>query len=422
MALTPIKDWPSQADVIHLKPLLQSPSMSLKNKNIVLGITGGIAAYKAAELTRLLIKEGAKVRVVMTEAAQAFITPLTLQALSGEAVRSELFDPAHEAAMGHIELARWADLILVAPATANLLAKLAHGRADDLLTTLCLATEAPIAVAPAMNQQMWQSDATKDNMKQLRARDVVILGPDTGDQACGETGPGRMLEPAAILAHIKNEFAPGVFEGKKILITAGPTREPIDPVRYLSNRSSGKMGFAIATAAMHAGASVTLIAGPVTLDISKAVNRINVETAKNMHTKVIENIGSCDIFIATAAVSDYRPETIETQKIKKDTNRLNLSLIRNPDILSDVAGRSIKPFCVGFAAETHDLERYARQKLTHKNLDMIVANPVDNGRGFDQDDNTLHVFWKNGNEIFGTAPKTELAQRLITLIAEHLLN
>ena len=396
--------------------------MSLKNKNIVLGITGGIAAYKAAELTRLLIKEGAKVRVVMTEAAQAFITPLTLQALSGEAVRSDLFDPAHEAAMGHIELARWADLILVAPATANLLAKLAHGRADDLLSTLCLATEAPIAVAPAMNQQMWQADATKDNMKQLRACDIVILGPDTGDQACGETGPGRMLEPVAILARIKNEFSPKQLENIRILITAGPTREPIDPVRYLSNRSSGKMGFAMATAALQAGAEVTLIAGPVSLEINKAVNRINVETAATMHTKVIENIDSCDIFIATAAVSDYRPEFMEAQKIKKDADQLTLSLIKNPDILADVAGRSCKPFCVGFAAETQNLEHYARQKLIRKNLDMMVANPVDNGRGFDQEDNTLHVFWKDGDKAFATAPKTELARQLIHLIAEHTLN
>jgi phosphopantothenoylcysteine decarboxylase/phosphopantothenate--cysteine ligase len=396
--------------------------MSLKNKNIVLGVTGGIAAYKAAELTRLLIKEGSKVRVVMTEAAQAFITPLTLQALSGEAVRSELFDPAHEAAMGHIELARWADLVLVAPATANLLSKLAHGRADDLLSTLCLATEAPIAVAPAMNQQMWQSDATKDNMKRLQARNVVILGPDSGDQACGETGPGRMLEPAAIVARIKNEFAPKQLENKRILITAGPTREPIDPVRYLSNRSSGKMGFAMATAALQAGAEVTLIAGPVSLEINKAVNRINVETAATMHTKVIENIDSCDIFIATAAVSDYRPEFMEAQKIKKDADQLTLSLTKNPDILADVAGRSSKPFCVGFAAETQNLEHYARQKLISKNLDMIIANPVDNGRGFDQEDNTLHVFWKDGDKAFATAPKTELARQLIHLIAEHTLN
>jgi len=396
--------------------------MSLKNKNIVLGVTGGIAAYKAAELTRLLIKEGSKVRVVMTEAAQAFITPLTLQALSGEAVRSELFDPAHEAAMGHIELARWADLVLVAPATANLLAKLAHGRADDLLSTLRLATEAPIAVAPAMNQQMWQSDATKDNMKRLQARNVVILGPDSGDQACGETGPGRMLEPAAIVARIKNEFAPKRLENKRILITAGPTREPIDPVRYLSNRSSGKMGFAMAIAALQAGAEVTLIAGPVSLEINKAVNRINVETAATMHTKVIENIDSCDIFIATAAVSDYRPEFMEAQKIKKDADQLTLSLTKNPDILADVAGRSSKPFCVGFAAETQNLEHYARQKLISKNLDMIVANPVDNGRGFDQEDNTLHVFWKDGDKAFATAPKTELARQLIHLIAEHTLN
>lgn len=419
MALTAIRDYTSQADVIHLMPLLQSLSMLLKNKNIILGITGGIAAYKAAELTRLLISAGARVRVVMTEAAQAFITPLTLQALSGEPVRRELFDAAHEAAMGHIELARWADLILVAPATANLLAKLAHGYADDLLSTLCLATESPIAVAPAMNQQMWLADATKANMKQLRARDVAILGPADGKQACGETGPGRMLEPAAILARIEHKFTPGALAGKQILITAGPTREPIDPIRYLSNRSSGRMGFAIATAALRAGASVTLIAGPVSLRINSAVNRINVETAEEMHTKVIENIQLCDIFIATAAVSDYRPETRKPQKIKKDADRVTLSLIRNPDILADVAGRSTKPFCVGFAAETHELERYARQKLIDKNLDMIVANPVDNGRGFDQDNNTLHVFWKTGDKIFNTAPKTELAPQLMALIAQH---
>ena len=349
MTPTAIRDCTSQADVIHLSPLLQSTSMSLKNKNIVVGITGGIAAYKAAELTRLLIKEGAGVRVVMTKAAQTFITPLTFQALSGEPVRSELFDPAHEAAMGHIELARWADLILIAPATANLIAKLAHGRADDLLSTLCLATAAPITVAPAMNQQMWQSDATRDNIKHLQARDVTILGPVNGDQACGETGPGRMQEPERILTRIKHIFTPRRLEGKRILITAGPTREPIDPVRYLSNRSSGKMGFAIATAAVQAGATVTLIAGPVSLEINKAVKRINVETAVNMHTKVLEHIDLCDIFIATAAVSDYRPETMETQKIKKGADRLTLLLRRNPDILGDVADRSIRPFCVGFA-------------------------------------------------------------------------
>lgn len=393
--------------------------MSLKNKNIILGITGSIAACKAAELTRLLIKEGAKVRVVMTEAAQAFITPLTFQALSGEPVRSELFDPAHEAAMGHIELARWADLILVAPATANLLAKLAQGRADDLLSTLCLATEATIAVAPAMNQQMWQSDATRDNLKRLLSHDILVLGPASGDQACGETGPGRMLEPGEILAQIKHEFAPGLLAGKRVLITAGPTREPIDPVRYLSNRSSGKMGFAIAMAARQAGARVTLIAGPVSLCIGKTVKRINVETAENMHTNVMGNIDSCDIFIAAAAVSDYRPETMEDQKIKKDADRLTLMMVRNPDILGDVAKLPARPFCVGFAAETHDLERYARQKLVRKNLDMIVANPVDNGRGFDRDENTLHVFWKDGDQEFATAPKTELARQLVALIAER---
>jgi phosphopantothenoylcysteine decarboxylase/phosphopantothenate--cysteine ligase len=393
--------------------------MLLKDRKIILGITGGIAAYKAAELTRLLVKEGAKVRVVMTKAAQAFITPLTLQALSGEPVRSELFDPAHEAAMGHIELARWADLILIAPATANCLAKLAHGRADDLLSTLCLATQTRIAVAPAMNQQMWKSVAVEDNVRQLQHLNTLFLGPDSGSQACGDIGPGRMLEPAAILAHVKNEFAPRLLKDKKILITAGPTREPIDPVRYLSNQSSGKMGFAIAAASAHAGAKVTIIAGPVSLKINKAVKRINVDTAENMHARVLENIDACDIFIATAAVSDYRPKTMETQKIKKDAEQMAITLVRNPDILSDVAKRNPKPFCVGFAAETQNLEHYARQKLVNKQLDMIVANPVDNGRGFDQDDNTLHVFWKSGEKIFPTAAKTELAKQLISLIAER---
>ncbi|HFD88328.1 MAG TPA: bifunctional phosphopantothenoylcysteine decarboxylase/phosphopantothenate--cysteine ligase CoaBC [Gammaproteobacteria bacterium] len=391
--------------------------MSLRNRNIILGITGGIAAYKSAELTRLLVKAGARVQVVMTRSAEAFITPLTLQALSGREVRTALFDPAHEAAMGHIELARWADVILIAPASANTLARLAHGMADDLLTTLCLASPGQLLVAPAMNQQMWANPATRSNLQTLQQRNIKVLGPESGDQACGDIGPGRMREPRDLLQDLQSLFNTGILAGKRVLITAGPTREPIDPVRYLSNRSSGKMGMALVEAALDAGAEVTLIAGPISLASPEAVKRINVETAEEMHNQTLQQAGSQDIFIATAAVSDYRPTAMEKRKIKKSTPALELKLVRNPDILADVARTFPDIFCVGFAAETHDLPAYARQKLERKGLDMIAANPVHDGLGFDRDDNSLQVFWPGGEQSLPVDSKSRLAVKLIELIA-----
>ena len=395
--------------------------MSLKNKQILLGISGGIAAYKAAELTRLLTGKGAIVQVVMTTAAQEFITPLTLQALSGQAVRSTLFDPAHEAAMGHIELARWADLILIAPASANTLAKLAQGTADDLLSTLCLAAGCPISVAPAMNQHMWQAPATQTNIKTLQQRHIQILGPAEGSQACGDTGPGRMLEPIEICQEAEHRFTPGPLKNIPVVITAGPTREAIDPVRYLSNRSSGKMGFALAAAAHRAGANVTLISGPVSLPSPQGVKRINVESAVEMHTQTLNAVNDQGILIAAAAVSDYRPTSVAPQKIKKHTETLPLTLVRNPDILQSVSLGTPRPFCVGFAAETHELERFAKNKLKQKQLDMIAANPVNHGLGFDRDDNQLQVYWPGGEKHFPTTDKQTLATQLITLIAERFL-
>lgn len=393
--------------------------MPLKNKHILLGISGGIAAYKAAELTRLLVKSGAAVQVVMTLAAQEFITPLTLQALSGRAVRCTLFDPTHEAAMGHIELARWAELILIAPASANTLAKLARGEADDLLSTLCLAANCPLVVAPAMNQQMWRAAATESNLAVLRQRKVQILGPANGVQACGDTGPGRMLEPAEILAEVERHLTPGRLSGIPVVITAGPTREAIDPVRYLSNRSSGKMGFALAQAAQEAGADVTLISGPVPLTSPQGVKHVKVESAIEMHTQTLNFVDSLGIFIAAAAVSDYRPVSVAPQKIKKQAETLQLTLVRNPDILQTVSRGTPRPFCVGFAAETHELERFAKNKLKHKQLDMIAANPVNNGLGFDRDDNQLQVYWPGGEKFFPITDKQTLATRLITLITER---
>ncbi len=393
--------------------------MSLENKQILLGITGGIAAYKAAELTRLLKKAGASVRVVMTRGAQAFVAPLTFQALSGEPVRTELLDPQHEAAMGHIELARWADLILVAPATASFIERLANGRADDLLSTLCLAAASPIMLAPAMNQQMWQQAATQENIRQLQQRGVLLAGPAEGEQACGDVGPGRMLEPEALLQQVEQHFHTGTLAGRRIVITAGPTREPIDPVRFLSNRSSGKMGFAVAQAAVEAGAIVTLISGPVTLATPRGVKRIDVETAREMHHAVFDHIPKADIFIATAAVSDYRAATPAEQKIKKSGESLALALQPNPDILAEVAALQAPPFTVGFAAETSDLEKHAREKLARKRLDMIAANPVDHGRGFDRDENQLTVFWSDGQQQFPLTSKFRLARQLIALIAER---
>ncbi len=399
--------------------LTVTANMALHNHRILLGVTGGVAAYKAAELTRRFVKEGATVRVVMTEAATAFVTPMTFQALSGNPVRTALFDPAHEAAMGHIELARWPELIVIAPASADFLARLAHGLADDLLATLCLASAAPVIAAPAMNQQMWRHPATQGNLAQLRERGVELVGPAEGDQACGDIGPGRMSEPDEILAVVQRHFTTGALVGKRVLITAGPTREPIDPVRYLSNRSSGKMGFAIARAAIAAGAQVTVVCGPVTLELPDGVTRLDVETAAEMHTCVLDHLASQDIFIATAAVADYRPAEVHTTKIKKNSASMQLSLVRNPDILATVAARRPRPFCVGFAAETHDLEHFAREKLRHKNLDMVVANPVNDGLGFGRDDNTLHVFWPGGERLLPRATKDKLARDLIALIAER---
>jgi phosphopantothenoylcysteine decarboxylase/phosphopantothenate--cysteine ligase len=393
---------------------------TLSNKRILLGITGGIAAYKAAELVRGLRQAGAEVRVVMTRAATAFITPMTLQALSGHPVRSELFDPQHEAAMGHIELARWADIILVAPASADFIARLATGMADDLLATLCLATTAPIAVAPAMNQQMWAAPATVENAGRLRQRGIRIFGPAEGEQACGEHGPGRMLEPSELLEQLAAGFATSELEGVRVTVTAGPTREAIDPVRFLSNRSSGRMGFAIATAAAEAGARVRLVAGPVGLVTPPGVERINVETAAQMLDAVLADPG--EIFIACAAVADYRPVTAAQNKIKKDSEHLELSLQRNPDILATVSALSEAPFTVGFAAETDNLEGHARAKLESKDLDMIAANWVGEralGGGFDSDTNALALYWPGGEKELPNSSKQVLARRLIAVVAER---
>ncbi|MFN2338023.1 MAG: bifunctional phosphopantothenoylcysteine decarboxylase/phosphopantothenate--cysteine ligase CoaBC [Gammaproteobacteria bacterium] len=391
----------------------------LTSKRILLGITGGVAAYKAAELVRRLRERGAEVRVVMTEAAQAFITPLTLQALSGQRVHTDLLDADAEAAMGHIELARWADAVLVAPATADFLARLAQGRADDLLATLCLATRVPLAVAPAMNQAMWTNPATRDNLALLARRGVQVWGPAEGAQACGETGPGRLLEPELLLERLDGLFAGGALAGKRVLITAGPTREAIDPVRFLSNRSSGKMGYALAAAAVEAGAEVILVSGPVALDCPPGVTLLRAEDALTMYALVQERAPLADIFIATAAVADYRPRQVVTAKIKKDAaTTLTLELERNPDILAAVAALPGAPFCVGFAAETDDLAAHARKKRLAKGLDLVAANWVGApGQGFDSDDNALELFWEGGQESLPEAPKTRLARELIGIIA-----
>ncbi len=392
---------------------------ALANRNVLLGITGGIAAYKAAELTRLLVTGGARVRVAMTPAAQTFVTPLTLQALSGNPVHTELLDSAAEAAMGHIELARWADVVLVAPATADFIARLAHGHANDLLSTLCLATRAPLALAPAMNTQMWLHPATQANCEQLAARGVTLLGPGAGDLACGETGPGRMLDPAELHAALPDLLGGGALSGLRVVVTAGPTREPVDPVRYLGNRSSGKMGFAVAQAASRAGASVTLVAGPVGLPTPSGVRRVDVETAAQMHAATIDAVDDCDIFIAAAAVADYRPAQVAGEKIKKQAAKLNVELERTSDILAEVAALEGGPFTVGFAAETDDVAGYAREKLASKKLDMIAANRVGEGLAFGTDDNELELLWPDGGVRLPMAPKSELAQQLIAQIAER---
>lgn len=393
----------------------------MSQKRILLGVTGGIAAYKSAELVRLLKKAGHQVRVVMTTGAEGFIKPLTFQALSGEAVRNSLLDPEAEAGMGHIELAKWADLVLVAPASANFIARLANGMADDLLTTVCCATTAPIVLAPAMNQAMWSNARTQRNLALLEGdAQISLWGPDAGDQACGDTGPGRMLEAQAIADRVDQDGS-GMLAGQRVVITAGPTREPIDPVRYISNHSSGKMGYALAAAAREAGAEVVLISGPVSLAAPAGVEVRDVMTAQELLAAAEEAVDEgCDIFIATAAVADYRPETQSDQKLKKANEAMTLAMVRNPDTLAAIAGRERPPFTVGFAAETNDVERYATDKLARKKLDMIVANDVSQpGIGFNSDRNTIKVFWAGGQQAFDNDTKTGLAGGLIRLIAER---
>lgn len=396
----------------------------LFNKRIVLGVSGGIAAYKSAELVRRLRDAGAEVRVVMTQSAREFITPLTLQALSGHPVHGDLLDPAAEAAMGHIELARWADLILIAPATAELMARLAQGRGDNLLTTLVLATDAPIAIAPAMNQAMWRDAATQANLQTLLERKVHVFGPAAGEQACGDIGPGRMLEPTDIAARAAECFERGLLAGRHVLINAGPTREAIDPVRYISNHSSGKMGFALAEAAAEAGARVTLVAGPVNLPTPPRVERIDVVSARDM-LAACEMALPADVFIASAAVADYRPVEAADSKLKKDPQSedgMQLSLVRNPDILATLAARSERPWCVGFAAETHDVLSYARDKLQRKNLDLIIANDVSQPDiGFNSDNNSVTLIDRSlHQQHLPQASKSKLARTIIELIAGQL--
>jgi len=391
----------------------------LVNKRILLGVTGGIAAYKSADLVRRLQDAGAEVRVVMTQGACEFITPLTMQALSGHPVHTDLLDPRAEAAMGHIELARWADLVLIAPASADFLARLAYGHGNDLLATLCLATGAPVAVAPAMNQQMWADQATQKNQLILQEKGIHIFGPGAGSQACGEVGPGRMQDPAEIIRQAAEVFDYDLLTGKHLVITAGPTREPIDPVRYLTNKSSGKMGFALAQAAAEAGARVTLIAGPVALDTPNRVNRIDVVRAEDMHEASLKAVEEgCDIFIATAAVADYRPTVTADHKIKKSTEEIHLTLVKNPDIIAAVASHAKRPFTVGFAAETQDVIEYAQGKLKSKKLDMIATNDVSGTNvGFNSDNNALTVIWPGGHKVLPLASKAQIAKQLIELIA-----
>jgi len=397
----------------------------LKGKNIVLGISGGIAAYKTPELVRRLKEHGANIRVVMTNGAKAFITPLTLQAVSGNAVSDSLLNTEAELAMGHIELAKWADLILIAPATADVLARITHGLANDLLTTICLASDAPLVVAPAMNQQMWHAQATQDNIKVLKARNVILWGPGAGEQACGDVGLGRMLDIPDLVT-----LACDFYEKKKTtsalvnqhwVITAGPTREAIDPVRYISNHSSGKMGYSIAQAAQNAGAQVTIISGPVNISTPKGCDVINVDSAREMHEHALELVENADVFVACAAVADYRVDEVAEHKIKKtkDNDNLTIQLVKNPDIVADVAALTNKPYTVGFAAETQDVEVYAKGKLARKNLDLICANNVSlAGQGFNSDDNSLTLFTATDEVHLPLTSKAKLAEVLVEEIAK----
>ena len=390
--------------------------------NVLLGITGGIAAYKTPELVRRLRERGAEVQIVMTASAEEFVTETALQAVSGRPIRSNLWDKEAEASMSHIELARWADVVLIAPATAEIMARLAGGAAADLLTTLCLATEAPLLIAPAMNHVMWSKPAVQANRQTLEDHGVRILGPDHGSQACGETGAGRMLDPEEIAtiicgAETVAEQVDELLAGKTVLITAGPTREPLDPVRYITNRSSGKMGYAVAAAAAAHGAEVVLVSGPVALAPPAGVEVVDVTTAAEMYEATHECLEGVDVFIATAAVADYRPADSATQKIKKTREAMTLELVRTPDILASVASLDTAPFTVGFAAETEKVRDYALGKLQNKGLDMIVANKVGDDCGFDRDDNAVEVLWRDGSKAFETAAKTELADEIVRLVA-----
>lgn len=390
--------------------------MGLTGKKIVLGVSGGIAAYKTPELVRRLRDRGADVRVVMTEAAKAFITPLSLQAVSGYPVSDDLLDPAAEAAMGHIELGKWADLVILAPATADLIARVTAGMANDLLTTLCLATAAPVAVVPAMNQQMYRALPTQHNLQTLSERGLLIWGPDSGSQACGDVGPGRMLDPLVIVDEAVKWAAPRQeLKHLNIMITAGPTREPLDPVRFITNHSSGKMGFAIAAAAARRGANVTLVAGPVELKTPSGVSRIDVLTAADMQQAVMAQAAQQQIFIGTAAVADYRAAEISAEKIKKQGDEVTFKMVKNPDIVAGVAAmQENRPYVVGFAAETVNVEEYARQKRVNKNLDLICANDVSKaGQGFNSDANALHLFWQEGEKVLPLSDKSLLGQQLL---------
>jgi phosphopantothenoylcysteine decarboxylase/phosphopantothenate--cysteine ligase len=395
----------------------------LTNKRLLLGVTGGIAAYKSAELIRRLQDAGADVRVAMTRGATEFITPLTLQALSGNPVHLDLLDPEAEAAMGHIELSRWADLIVIAPATANFLSQMACGEGGDLLLAICLASRSPIAVAPAMNQGMWRNASTQKNVETLRNRGIHFFGPAEGEQACGDIGPGRMVEPEEIAVVAADLFETGALAGRKVVITAGPTREAIDPVRYITNHSSGKMGYALAEAAAEAGAETILISGPVSMKAPERVTVVNVTSAQDMYEASVSAAQNCDLFIASAAVADYRPASVSTSKIKKtaDSDTMTIELIKNPDIVAAVAALDERPFTVGFAAETEDVENYARGKLERKNLDLVIANDVsDRTIGFNSDDNEVLVVENTGAEAIPKINKSILARQLIARIAEML--
>ena len=396
---------------------------SLANKNILLGVTGGIAAYKSAEIVRHLKKSGASVRVVMTRSAEEFITPLTLQALSGNRVSTELLDAEAEAAMGHIELAKWADGILIAPATANTIARLSSGRGDDLLSTVTLAFDGPISVAPAMNQAMWRDERTQENLKKLIDQDFGICGPGSGEQACGDVGLGRMLEPIDILDMFSLSFNEGTLSGKKILITAGPTQEPIDPVRFITNRSSGKMGYSLVEAALESGANVTLISGPVNIEPPSNCNFVSIKTAEEMYDAVMHHISGIDVYIGTAAVSDYSPAKASDSKIKKDgsSSPMVLELKENQDILKSVSELEQRPYVVGFAAETNDLIKNAEKKLSNKNLDLIIANDVSNKDiGFDSDDNEVTLITEKEKHLIERQNKRKVSKKIIDFISGRI--